>query len=286
MARVEATDGVSSILRISQDGVVADVEELVGKLHISEELSGLTVYVPKDKKAQELCFCDLLPKQLIDWLMRDPATQIPDHVESDAVTVISMILGIDPSATDLVLERRGIIEIDIPNEDPGVDDDSIDDYIPSQRSQSQDRSAGEVPVDSPDILTPSTHQNRRLSSDALEQVIFRQTQMAYHSPNPNRNRPPLMYSPRDRTSEDTMQYRTLLNRVLLAARRATFPSSGPFNMSELNGALSGEDIFHQFDSSDGIDIRNAFRSDSQRERDKKIGAAGELYVRCISGIFF
>ncbi|KAJ6063689.1 hypothetical protein N7499_012369 [Penicillium canescens] len=277
-ARIEATDGVSSILRISQDGVVADVEELIGKLHINEEPSGLTVYVPKDKKAQELCFCDLLPKKLIDWLMRDPATQIPDNIESDAVTVISMILSIDPSATDLVLERQGIIEIDVPNEDPGIDDESIDDYIPSQRSQSQDRSAGEVPLASLDILTPSTHQNRRLSGDALEQVIFRQTQMAYHSPNPNRNRPPQMYSPRDHTSEDTMQYRTLLNRVILAARRATFPSSGPFNMSELNEVLLGEEILHQFDGFDGIDMRNAFRSDSQLERDKKIGAAGELYV--------
>lgn len=155
-ARIEATDGVFSILRISQDGVVADVEELIGKLHISEEPSGLVVYVPKDKKAQELCFCDLLPKQLTDWLMRDPATQIPDNIESDAITVISMILSIDPSATDLILERQGIIEIDVPNEDPDTDDDSIDGYITSQRSRSQDRSAGEVPLVSPDIVTMST----------------------------------------------------------------------------------------------------------------------------------
>ncbi|KAJ5297272.1 uncharacterized protein N7443_008165 [Penicillium atrosanguineum] len=277
-ARIEATDGVSSILRISQDGVVADVEELIAKLHISEEPSGLTVYVPKDNKAQELCFCDLLPKQLIDWLMRDPATQIPDNIESDAVAVITMILSIDPSATDLILERQGIIEIDVPNEDPGIVDHRIDDYIQSQRSQSQDQSAGEDPLDSPDILTPSTRQNRRLSSDSLEHVISRQTQMAYHSPNPNRNLPPLVYSPRGHTLEDTMQYRALLNRVILAAGRATFPSRRPFNMSELNESLPGEEIHHRFDHFDGIDIRNAFRSNSQLERDKKIGAAGELYV--------
>lgn len=53
-------------------------------------------------------------------------------------------------------------------------------------------------------------------------------------------------------------------------------------MSELNEALLGEEVLHRFDSFDGIDIRNAFRSDSQLERDKKIGAAGEVYVRCIS----
>ncbi|KAE8133581.1 hypothetical protein BDV38DRAFT_274159 [Aspergillus pseudotamarii] len=259
-AKVEATDGVSSILRISQDGVVVDVEELIGKLHISEEPSGLTVYVPKDKKAQELCFCDLLPKRLIDWLMRDPATQIPHKIESDAIIVISMILSIDPSATNLILERQGIIEIGVLNEDHDIDDDSIDGYIPSQRSQSQDRSTGEVPLDSP------------------EQVIFRQTQMISRPPSRDRNCPTLMYSPRDYISEDTVQYRALLNSVLLAARRATFPSGGPFNMSQLNEALSEEGILHQFDGFDGIDVRNAFRSDSQLERDKKIGAAGELYV--------
>ncbi|KAF9887222.1 hypothetical protein FE257_010476 [Aspergillus nanangensis] len=277
MARIEATDGVSSILRISQDGVVADVEELIGKLHINEEPSGLVVYVPKDKKSQELCFCDILPKHLIDWLMRDPATQIPDNIDGDAVNIISMILNIDPSATDLILERQGIIEIDVPNEDPDIDDDRIDDNTPPQRSRSQDRSAGEVPLVLRDIITPSIHENRPLSGDPSEQVIFRQTPMAYHSPDPNRNRPPLMYSPRDGTSDDNMQYCTLINRVLLAARGATFPSSGVFNMSELNEALSGEN-FHPFNGFDGIDIRNVFRSDSQLERDKKIGAAGELYV--------
>ena len=83
-----------------------------------------------------------------------------------------------------------------------------------------------------------------------------------------------------------MQYRTLLNGVLLAARRATFPASGPFNMGELNEALSGQQTFQRYVGFDGIDITDAFRSDSQLERDKKIGAAGELYVCGISVIFF
>ncbi|GAB1197743.1 hypothetical protein APSETT444_007046 [Aspergillus pseudonomiae] len=242
---------------------------------LREAPSGLTVYVPKDKKAQEICFCDLFPKQLIDWIMRDPATQIPNNIERDAVTVVSMILNIDPSAIDLVLERQGIIEIDLQNDDPCIDDDSTDDNMPSQRSQSQDQSAGEVPLDPPDILIPFTHQNRRLSNNDLVDVMFRQTQMANYWPNPD---PPPMYSPREHTSEDTMQYRTLLNGVLLAARRATFPASGPFNMGELNEALSGQQTFQRYVGFDGIDITDAFRSDSQLERDKKIGAAGELYV--------
>lgn len=139
-ASIEATDGIVSILRISQDGKVADVEELIGKLHISEEASRLTIYVPRDKKAQELCFCDLLPRQLVDWLMRDPTTQILDKIESDAVNVMTMILSIDPSATDLVLERQAVIEVDIPN-----DDSDINDEIPSERSQTPDQQPVKIP---------------------------------------------------------------------------------------------------------------------------------------------
>lgn len=44
--------------------------------------------------------------------MRDPTTQIPDNAEGDAVTVISIILTIDPSTTTLVLECQGIAETD------------------------------------------------------------------------------------------------------------------------------------------------------------------------------
>jgi hypothetical protein len=73
-------------------------------------------------------------------------------------------------------------------------------------------------------------------------------------------------------AEDT-QYRALLDRVVAAARAATFPSRGAFAMSGLRDALPGN-----FAGFDGLDTVNRFRSSSQFERDKKIGAAGELYV--------
>lgn len=49
-------------------------------------------------------------------------------------------------------------------------------------------------------------------------------------------------------------------------------------MSELNEALPVEEGRHIYDGFDGFGVRGAFRSDSQIERDRKIGAAGELYV--------
>jgi hypothetical protein len=69
-------------------------------------------------------------------------------------------------------------------------------------------------------------------------------------------------------------YRELLSKVLNAARRAAFPSRGPFDMSDLLAALPGDG-----NGEDGIfDELGRLRSRSQIERDMKIGAAGELFV--------
>lgn len=76
-------------------------------------------------------------------------------------------------------------------------------------------------------------------------------------------------------------YRELLYKVLNAARRAAFPSRGPFDMSDLLAALpgdgSGEDSI--------FDERGRLRSRSQIERDMKIGAAGELFVCSFPELF-
>lgn len=272
-ASVEATDGIVSILRISQDGKVADVEELIGKLHISEEASRLSIYIPRDRKAQELCFCDLLPRQLVDWLMRNPTTQILEKVESHAINVMSMILHIPPFAADLVLERQGVIEIDIPNEDP-----DLDAVTPLESPQSPHTTTSEDLTQSRAHATPSYSQDTMSLRSTLEQVAIRQTETRSHSPTTSYGRPTLMHSPNTHSSEDSLQYRRLIDNVLMAARRATFPSSGTFNMSELNEALPVEEGHQLFDSFDGVGVRGAFRSDSQIERDRKIGSAGELYV--------
>lgn len=38
-----------------------------------------------------------------------------------------MVLSIDPSTTDLILEHQGIIKIDVPNKDPSINVNSIND---------------------------------------------------------------------------------------------------------------------------------------------------------------
>lgn len=142
---VQATSCISSVLSISQNGEVAEVEQSIGSLHIKEESGSLTVYVPMDKKEQELCFSTLLPIQLEDWLMRNPTTQLRDKIDNDAVTVLSMVLNTSPSAVHLTLDHWGIIQVhQIPSEDI-VDDDNV-----LECSVTSDSSAGEQLTNTPD----------------------------------------------------------------------------------------------------------------------------------------
>lgn len=78
------------------------------------------------------------------------------------------------------------------------------------------------------------------------------------------------------TNQDTARYRALLERIVTAARATPrLPSEGTYNMAGLSHALN--DLMGHY-SYDGLDRFSRFRSSSQQERDRMIGAAGELYV--------
>ncbi|KAK3941989.1 hypothetical protein QBC46DRAFT_257257 [Diplogelasinospora grovesii] len=284
-ADIVETNGISSVLRISQDGQLAEVEEAIGDMHISERLSGLTIYVPMDKKAQEFCFGSPLPTNLADWLMRDPITQIRDKVDSAAVTALTTLLTVDLSVVNLILDHQGIIQVPIANEDVEVVEDGertidpVDDDDTSKRSTTPDSStSGDLTGAAETPGTPTTETYHESSSAVSEQMIARRSRMAYRPSAPTHSRSTPVVSLHPRPSAEDMQYRMLLNKVVAAARRATFPSRGAFDMGGLLDALPGEDGIAWFDGFDGFDAGNRFRSGSQLERDKKIGAAGELYA--------
>jgi len=257
---IEMTDGITSVLSISQDGNVTEVKEPIGSLHISKQETGITIYVPVDKKKQELCFSSLLPKQFTEWLMRDPVTHIQDKVDSALLAAVTALMSSDPSVVNLVLDHHGIIDIELPNEDP-IDDDS-DESV--QRPVTPDIST--IGNFAETLYTPS-----RLSSDIYHGSRYPSTSVTVP---PSRPRIPLS----EVSSEEDMHYCRLLRQVIGAARRGSFPSIGAYDMSGLGEALPGEDSGVQFAGFDGVDVQNVFRSDSQRRRDEKIGAAGELYV--------
>ncbi|KAJ5721350.1 uncharacterized protein N7483_009284 [Penicillium malachiteum] len=274
MVTFEVSDSIVSILRIVQDGRAADVEETIAKLHISETPLGLIIYIPRDRKAQEICFCDILPKNIVDWLMRDPKTQILEPFGPDMLKIVIMMFSIHPFAIDSVLDREGIAEIDIANEDNRSHGDlPEEDDLSSEDSAQSDADRNEL-FGQPAYIETSTTQNVRFLAQSFATRILTK----FKEPVPRENPPipapflnvPLSYN---------FQYRCLLDHVLLAARRMVFPSRGAFSMAQLNQALPREEELGQHHGWDGL-RRVSFFSNNQPqfERDKKIGAAGELYV--------
>ena len=255
----EMTNGITSVLSMSQGGNVTEVKEPIGSLHISEQQTRVTVYVPIDKKKQELCFSSLLPKQFTDWLMRDPVTHIQDRVDSALLAAITAVLGSDPSVMELVLDHHGIIEIDLPNEDP-IDDDDDDNDESVQRPVTPKIST--IGDSAEPLLTPS-----RLSSGIYNGLPYPSTS-ATNSPSRIRN----LQS--EVSPEEDIHYCRLLRQVIRAARSDSFPSIGAYDMSRLGEALRGEDNGVQVAGFVGVGVQNMIWSD----RDEKIGAAGELYV--------
>ncbi|KAJ4123151.1 hypothetical protein NW768_009679 [Fusarium equiseti] len=77
----------------------------------------------------------------------------------------------------------------------------------------------------------------------------------------------------ERVLTEDVQYRSILERVVDAARRANFPHAGAFDMQDLRDAL-----LETYQSFDGLDVMDRIGSSNQQERDKRVGAAGELYV--------
>ncbi|KAK5994782.1 hypothetical protein PT974_03165 [Cladobotryum mycophilum] len=283
-ADVVETNGILSMLSIVQDGRPVEVEVAVGDVHIDEALSVLTIYVPANKRKQAFCFSSPLLMNLADWLMRDSVIQIRDEIDNTLITALTALLTIEIFAVDLILDRQGIIQVPILNEDiEAIESDDVetldpldDDNGSSLRSMTPDTSPSGQLIGYAEARNTSNNGTCDESLSSIsEQVVTRQSHMSRHSSVATYSRPEPIPSPHPRLTDDNAPYRLLLNKVLAAARNATFPSSGTFDMTGLINALPEE---HSFEGFDGLNVRTRFRSDNQLERDRKVGAAGELYA--------
>lgn len=271
---------------ISQGGQSIRAEEDIGEIHIDETPSGLKIYVPMDATAQELCFASPLPINLANWLMQDPTTQICDCVDRSAITALTTLLSVGPSAVNMILDRLGIIQIHITNEDAAEEAHDRgshtagfagNDAIPPQRPMSSWSSTSGSGAG--DTETPATS-TAASDNESMSAIVARS--VGQHA-----LRPPHQFTP------------VPISRAPVASSPS--PTRGAFDMAALLDALPQSDDdgdgdvagfggsdwsdgsdkldgFDGFDVFDGFDAVRRFRSSSRLERDKKIGAAGELYV--------
>ncbi|KAJ5973694.1 hypothetical protein N7481_010904 [Penicillium waksmanii] len=188
------------------------------------------------------------------------------------VKVMTNVSAVVPSVLDDVLDREGMDEIDVIYEDMKVSDE--DDDEENENNAHSTESLGEPTA----TESHSPTENFESSTHSLDYIIARQAPMAPPSPRPSPYPLIPVFSPNHALQDEESENQDVLNHIISAARRDPFPSRGIFNMDHLNQALREVMGDEQYEGFDGPGVVGAFRSSSQLERDKKIRAAGELYV--------
>ncbi|OQV07282.1 hypothetical protein CLAIMM_11737 [Cladophialophora immunda] len=211
--------------------------------------------------------------------MTEPTTRIPEPAPPEAVNVIQSVLSVKHVALQDVLDYHGIslaatlAEADELEEDPGVagagprSSEQSESELPQARSpgsQRNDSSGSEdLGTDTPPFSIHSLTANTASGNEELSYITDLSRSAASQPHHPQMN-------PFPSSSDD---YPRLLRKVVNTARQITLPSRGAFDMSAIYAALlsvtSEEDVVWE---------PYRVRSTKQLERDKQVGAAGELFV--------
>ncbi|RFU75723.1 hypothetical protein TARUN_6482 [Trichoderma arundinaceum] len=111
------TSGILSVHTLIQDGKVVTSRATRSMLHMDDETGHLAIYVPDDKKAQDVCFATVLPERLAEWLMGDPTLT---KIDAIMVAIVGSVLHYEVSIADQILQRQGIGYTDLLGEGLGL----------------------------------------------------------------------------------------------------------------------------------------------------------------------
>lgn len=230
------TDKITAQLLLTQDDTKLRVEKDSALLHIREDIGGLKVYVPGDKRSQEVCFNSRLPRRLCEWMMTDPATQLVAPVSHDALAVIQSVLNAETFAINDILDEYGILEVNIAEKNVEI---LADEEVPTGASNNN-CSRPETPTSrhhastefssngSPGSATP-------LPSSVVSPGVIPSVDMAVRSIDED-SRP--QSRPIDANGAGGGDpHPSLLQSIANAPTRAASPLRGAFDMSAVNAAL-------------------------------------------------
>lgn len=251
-AKILATDNISLEYSLSQDGHSFKAQGDSINIHLDEDGPNLKMYLPRKRDHQEHAFNMYLPERIVQWLMMDARTQIFQATSQEAINAATHVWNSPLSTLLKALDRCGIRNIDTPNLDAYVEDQSSD-------ADSDNGEGSPIVETPPSALDTTSHdspgtyflRNPRESSGTDSEVTNLPVRLAAHS----RPAAPLEeLLPRD------PHYVSVLGTVIASARTSTIPDR---NENQLIIAVRG--------------ISNISGSD-QFERDCKVGAARELFV--------
>ncbi|KAJ6446727.1 ino80 chromatin remodeling complex protein [Purpureocillium lavendulum] len=156
--KVVETNAICSALSITQDGRVAGLQMVRSQpLHLAEEPSGLRIYVPRDRTAQDVCFATVLPRRLAQWLMQDPMAQTtsPAAVDANLVAILGSVLSVDMPVVEGILEHEGIGQVHLPAINQAAFEASTLQRAPSRGEGSGQMAA--LPTPSSSSIASPTH---------------------------------------------------------------------------------------------------------------------------------
>ncbi|KAK1536561.1 uncharacterized protein CCOS01_01881 [Colletotrichum costaricense] len=279
------THGISSEIHLVQDGKAHIHVKSSSELHIREAAGRLQIYVPLSKERQDFCYHSSLPRRLLEWVMTEPETQICGAIPHRAISAMSSALNAPIQSVSQILEAEGIIDLGGINEDDqGQEFEERSDASPPPVADSQRQGfAAEMPI-RPFALMGS----RFVSGPAVTHSTFTQQTSTPASLDSNRSYHLQPNSPVDAAAASlppdifhfgetsttptatalprfdafSAEYLRILNNVIFSARRRSFPDLGPTRTGQSAECVSTPT------SSPWIPPGS----------DKKIGAAGELFV--------
>lgn len=253
------TNKITTKLILSQNGEPLSVDKESAMLYIPHHASELKVYLTNNQVEQESCFCSKLPGRLAQWIMSEPDRESHDPAPSQMLVAVQSVLSVSRAALPNVLDELGIVSIELeddieeiilpsrPQHPPTATSDSIS-YTP--HSPNSNYSATLLDADEA-FSIPAV--SGEIINDNIVQSASSQARAA------SRSYEPVFVESRPSNSG----YNRLLSHVVTAARRTRFPRRGE-NMN-LQGPIGTRNSFNlgQYD---------------KLERDKRVGAAGELFV--------
>lgn len=289
-AKVFETDKISCVQIVQQGGQSYSHKISRSEFHLEESDSGLDIFVPQEKESQAYCLAYDLPARLFAWITTKRS------VDDRNYSFVADILNQGPRIYNRILLDAGIVDIDIEDEDLA---DEVDSTLASsarwEASELRDSpsigsnmatpltdvSSPRMEFDQADIVPTVVYQDTIDASSHLAQSrsnnrLFTQG-ASFQAPTGNIETPATIQRA---LASANHTYSDLLTHVVSAARRALFPTKGIFDLDSLRTSLPSVPSFDNIYGTENEDFNYA-RSFPQLERDKMIGAAGELYVRLL-----
>jgi hypothetical protein len=197
---------------------ISKVEVHINKLHISEDSGVLNIYVPQNRKDQELCFLQLLPAKLFNQvIMGNKFSNLTRESISEAVRIITALLLSSREAVGDLLDGAGIIPVPYP------DRFDIEVYTQSLSKPAVQLEVLQANWQSTSGASPSENKDQI----PVAHIFSAGPRPVYPTPPLYRNVPPSVNS-------QQAEYRRLLNNVIARAKRreGVFPNRGPLNLND------------------------------------------------------